>query len=126
MPNRADADEPDFHLLPKNLRVLVKNVGFPNFTNMSDDEAEIYDRVRAGHCMTCNKLLAADANFIVTRHGIVGGYCNGICHSDMAVMGYLQEQHDELSQRIAFREGNFVLPTDAEGTATDEGTIADE
>lgn len=102
-----DADAPDFHLLPKNLHALVKSVGFPDFTEMDEDEKHIYDRVRHGNCMTCGKKLAGDANFIITRHGIVGGYCNGVCHSDMAIMGYLQEEHHDLSQRIAFREGKF-------------------
>lgn len=121
----GDAHAPDFHLLPKQLRALVKNVGFPNFTNMDEDEAHIYGRIRSGRCMTCNKLLAQDANFIITRHGIVGGYCNGVCHTDMAVLGFLQEQHAELSQRIAFREGKFADAADAEATAEEIQDDAD-
>lgn len=118
MPNRgADANEPDFHMLPKNLRVLVKNVGFPQFREMSEDEQHIYDRVRSGQCMTCGNRLADTANFIVSKYGIVGGYCNGVCHTDMAVLGWLQEQHAELSERISFREGKFADTADVEGTA---------
>ena len=103
----ADADAPDFHMLPENLQRLIEAVGFPSFkpNAMDEEETAIYDRVRNGRCMTCNQTLGEDANFIVTRYGIVAGYCNGMCHTDMAVLGYLQTEHGELSDRIRFREG---------------------
>lgn len=116
----ADDVEPDFHLLPKNMQALVKYVGFPDMGGMSDEEKQIYDRLRAGHCMTCNKQLGEHANFIITAVGIVGGYCNGVCHSDMAVLGYLQEQHADLTERINFREGRTADVADAETTAEDD------
>ena len=94
-----------FKKLPNNLKKLVKAVGFPDFSNMDDDEREIYDRVKRGHCMTCDAEMGEHANFIITRHGIVGGYCGGQCHSDMAVLGFIQEQHDDLTSAISFRGG---------------------
>jgi hypothetical protein len=122
MPSPADDVEPDFHLLPKNLQALVRSVGFPDFPEMDEDEAAIYGRLRSGRCMTCDTPLREHANFIITVHGIVGGYCNGVCHSDMAILGYLQEQHGDLVQRIAFREGRFP-PADTESSGEE---IADD
>jgi hypothetical protein len=102
--SRADDDvNKTFLHLPRNLRGLIKYVGFAAFTNMDDDEKEVYDRIRHGHCMTCEGALGKHANFIVTRAGIVGGYCSGVCHSDMAVMGFLQTTHDDITAQIRFR-----------------------
>lgn len=120
MAKNADDVGPDFHLLPKNMQGLVKYVGFPDMTNMPDEEKHIYDRVRAGRCMTCNKQLGEHANFIIVAVGIVGGYCNGVCHSDMAVLGWLQEQHADLTGRINFREGRTADLADADTTAEDD------
>ena len=85
------------------MRALVKYVGFPDFTHMGDDEQRIYDLVRNGRCMTCEQPLGEHSNFIISRAGIVGGYCSGVCHSDMAVMGFLQQVHDDLTEQIKFR-----------------------
>lgn len=109
----SDASEGNhFMELPRNLRKLVEAVGFPEITDMDDDEARIYDLVRHGRCMTCERRLGKHANFIITKIGIVGGYCSGVCHADMAVLGYLQEQHQDLSQRIDFRKSNQDRPQD--------------
>lgn len=97
-----------FASLPYNLKKLVKAVGFPTFDNIPDDEKELYDLVRHGRCMTCKQVLGKNANFIISRYGIVAGYCGGLCHSDMAVMGYLQEQHENITQAIHFREGEHA------------------
>lgn len=104
--NASDEFNPGyFTKLPNNLKKMVKAVGFPDFIGMDDDEQLIYERVKHGRCMTCNGVMGEHANFIVTRHGIVGGYCGGQCHSDMAILGFLQEQHDDLTSAIAFRGG---------------------
>lgn len=89
--------------IPRNVRNLVKAVGFADFVNMASDEQEIYDRARNGRCMTCEGQLGKNSNVIVNRFGIVAAYCSGQCHSDMAIMGFLQETHDDLTSQIAFR-----------------------
>lgn len=94
-----------FKDMPRNLQSLVEGVGFAEFVDMSEDEASIYDRVRHGLCMTCEGHLGKNSNFIISRIGIVGGYCSGQCHSDMAVLGFLQEQHDDITSAIKFRGG---------------------
>lgn len=111
MPERSgnDAgDKHDFTLLPYNLRRLVEHVGFPEITDIDEDEAKIYELVRHGRCMTCEQRLGQHANFIITKIGIVGGYCSGVCHSDMAVLGFLQEQHQDMTQKIDFRKGESL------------------
>lgn len=97
-------DERSFTLLPYNMRKLVEAVGFPKFENMDEDEARIYELARSGRCMTCEATLGENANVIISRYGIVGAYCSGVCHSDMAIMGYLQEQHGDLVQKVDFRK----------------------
>jgi hypothetical protein len=92
-----------FAEVPYNLKKLIKAIGFPTFANIPDDEREVYERVQHGNCMTCCCKLGKNANFIVTRYGIVAGYCGGLCHSDMAVLGFLQEQHEVITSAIDFR-----------------------
>ena len=101
-PDDVDKASP-FSKMSHNLQKLVKAVGFASFEGMGDDEQQIYSRVQQGKCMTCGTELGLSSNFIVTRHGIVGGYCGGQCHSDMAVLGFLQEQHDDITTSIDFR-----------------------
>lgn len=111
MGNLAGDDAPNddvderFNDLPVNLYALVDAVGFAEFDLPDKDEQAVYGRAKEGRCMTCGNKLGKEANFIVTRSGIVGGYCGGVCHTDMAVMGFLQEQHADLLERIQFREG---------------------
>lgn len=111
MPNQDDVDPADIELyetfksMPLNMVTLVKAVGFAAFEDMDPEEQKVYDKAREGKCMTCDCALAETGNFIVTKQGIVAAYCSGVCHSDMAVLGYLQEQHAEISDRIEFREG---------------------
>jgi len=98
-----DAVDRYFSELPYNLKRLVKAVGFPSFQSLEDDEVQIYERLQRGFCMTCGQRLGKTANFIISTHGIVAGYCSGICHSDMAVMGFLQQEHDEIVTAIKMR-----------------------
>lgn len=91
-----------------NMKKLVEQVGFGDFSDLDEDEGKIYERMKHGRCMTCEKPLGKDANVIVTRVGIVGAYCSGVCHSDMAVMGYLQETFDDITEKVALR--NLAMP----------------
>jgi hypothetical protein len=100
---RGADDAGKFPHLPFNMQKLVKSIGFPRFEGMDSDEQDVYDRARNGYCMTCGGVLGKDANVIVNRYGIVAAYCSGVCHSDMAVMGFLQEQHDDISTAISMR-----------------------
>lgn len=112
----------DFAGLPHNLQTLIRKIGFPEFTELDEDEARIYDLVRHGRCMTCERPLGKDSNFIISRYGIVGGYCSGICHSDMAIVGWLQEQHGDIAEKIEFRKNTV------DGTAIEEApdTLGDD
>ena len=100
MSNQDDDAASKFPHLPRAMRALVKYVGFPDFTHMGDDEQRIYDLVRNGRCMTCEQPLGEHSNFIISRAGIVGGYCSGVCHSDMAVMGFLQIGRASCRERV--------------------------
>jgi len=113
----ADAnDTPPFWKLPDHLRALVENIGFIPLQPEDEDEARIYTLMRAGKCMTCRGDLEERSNFIIDRHGIIGAYCSGQCHADMAVLGFLGEQHDDIITSVKFR-GDF--PADEASEAPD-------
>ena len=132
MPNHGDdAKEPPnpgaFKQLPYNLQKLVKAVGFPFLSSeLDDEEREIYELIRHGRCMTCKKVLGRNANFIVSRYGIVGGYCSGVCHSDMAVMGFLQETFEDMHQKIEFRGSAEPAVEDTPDTIGDDPAFEDD
>jgi len=110
MPDEDDVfdseDAPPFWKVPDHLRKVVEATGFIQFgetVQNDEDEEAIYARMRAGKCMTCAQDLGENTNFIINRHGVVGAYCSGVCHSDMAILGYLGEQHTEIMEQVKFR-----------------------
>lgn len=126
MSNQDDAAS-EFPHLPRNMRALIKYIGFPNFDRMPDDEKEIYDLARNGHCMTCKGSLGENANFIVNKFGIVGAYCSGVCHSDMAILGFLQQTHDDITSQVRFRGSQTPQadPIEVPDTLTDDAAFKD-
>lgn len=117
----ADADDVNeaapFWKLPDHMRALVDNVGFIPHVDHEEDEMKIYEQMREGRCMTCRNELEDNTVFLLTRHGIVAAYCCGQCTSDMAILGFLGEQHEDIMTAVKFR-GDF--PADeAEGKGDD-------
>src|SRR5262252_4946751 len=100
------------------MRDLVEGVGFVEIEIEDPDENAIFELMKNGRCMLCKNELAENSNFILTRFGIAAAYCCGQCHSDMAVMGWIQEQFDDIQSAVKFR-GDF--PADG-AEETDEDT----
>jgi len=97
-----DADA-RFENLPENMRALLDVVGIAHVTVEDQDEQRIYTLLKEGRCMLCANPVEEDAVFLVARHGIVGIFCAGKCATDMAVLGFLQEAHDEITSAVKFR-----------------------
>jgi hypothetical protein len=79
-------------------------VGFVD-KDLEGDELGMYLPLTQGLCMTCRGPLKSQTVFFVTHNGIVAGYCSGPCVQDMAVLGWLQEQHGDIIDSIEFRGG---------------------
>jgi hypothetical protein len=88
---------------------LIEHVGFVD-KELGEDELEMYRPVTEGRCMTCKGPLGEQTVFFVTHNGIVAGYCSGPCVQDMAILGWLQEQHEDIVDNINFRGGRGDVP----------------
>lgn len=116
MANADDAPEPDnrpipidepFGKTPEDIQRLILALPLVRIETEEEAEQEVYDRLRQGRCMTCNNELEYHAVMVITRDGVVGAYCTGQCFADMAVIGYLQEQHEDITTAVKFR-GDFA------------------
>jgi hypothetical protein len=67
-----------------------------------------------GYCMTCEGPLGRLTQIVVTtpdasddesKPQVVLAFCSGACASDMTVMGFLQEIHEDIRQQVEFRGG---------------------
>lgn len=64
---------------------------------------EILDRMLEGKCGTCGNELGEHSMVCVTGHGIAMVFCSGVCMTDMQVIGFIEELHDDIVDRIKFR-----------------------
>jgi len=70
-----------------------------------DEFQEEMDRVKEGKCMVCGTELAEFTCVLVAPVGVVGVFCSGQCLQDLNVLGWLQEQHDDIQETVKFRGG---------------------
>lgn len=107
--NDHEGSNPDeFPLVPDNVRSLIEQVDFLDTSELPDDISQVLAPAVAGFCMTCGAQLGNETALIITKRGINAAYCGGPCMQDMAVLGYLQEAHDDIKDRVAFRGGEDV------------------
>lgn len=64
---------------------------------------EVYERGLEGNCMMCGAELGAETIVLVNIVGICQVYCSHKCDQDMNVMGWINEQYDDLKERVEFR-----------------------
>jgi hypothetical protein len=89
--------------LPANMQAVLE--GIPFVVPADEDEARIYARGQTGHCMTCNAELGDDTMIVLASTGLLFVACGGACLTDMQVIGWLQEQFKDISDRVQFRGG---------------------
>jgi hypothetical protein len=99
----VDLDLSEFDGVPANIISLVEAVGIPDAPEQEDDVRELMERFAYGNCMTCGAKMGKDTAAIVNKRGVVGMYCGGPCLQDMGILGYLEEQHGDVIDRIRFR-----------------------
>lgn len=92
--------------VPEGMRTFLKDSERaidPN--NHEESIREMWDAFEEGKCMMCRGPLGAHTMIILSVQGICAGFCSGVCLQDMGVIGWLQEQHDDIQDRVKFRGG---------------------
>lgn len=95
---------PGWETVPDKVRELAEAAGLLDELADPDTEA-MYNKTRLGICMTCNSELGDNAMLLINQSGLGAAYCGGPCLQDLALVGWLGEQHDDVIQRIDFRGG---------------------
>jgi hypothetical protein len=105
MAERRKLDDGEGKRIPPHLRELINDIGIV----VPDEPEDIHDlAVRVcedAECMTCHGELRHETMILIDKHGIRAAYCQGACSQDMQIIGWLQQEHDDLVQRIEFRGG---------------------
>lgn len=96
--------------VPENIKDLIEGLGLFVPPTLTEAEQEIYNRAVTGCCMTCAAELGENTMLVFNRAGIVMMFCGGACFSDQQVLGWLQETHDDLVDKIKFRGGQGDEP----------------
>jgi hypothetical protein len=65
-----------------------------------------YDRMLKGRCVACDAHLKSNTIAFVTKHGVTMLFCSGVCCSDYAVIGFLAQTYEDITQQISFRGNN--------------------
>jgi hypothetical protein len=65
-----------------------------------------YDRMLKGLCVACGAHLGSNTIAFLTKHGVTMLFCSGVCCSDYAVIGFLSQTYDDITQQITFRGNN--------------------
>lgn len=103
--------------VPASVKRILETEGIFVPDNLTEEQAELFEFARAGHCMTCNGELGDATMLIVVKQGVVGVFCGGRCMGDMQIFGWLREQLEDLQDRIAFRgDIDADAPEDEDGT----------
>lgn len=74
-----------------------------------------YDRMKDRKCMLCGGDLGEETMIAVNKYGVFVMVCGGACFTDLPVMHWIQEQHDDMVKAIEFRGGEVEpdAPEDA-------------
>jgi hypothetical protein len=89
--------------IPASIRRILDSEGIFIPDGLNEDQREVFEWALNGHCMTCRNELGPATMLLVIQQGVVGVYCQAMCMSDMQVIGWLGQQHQDLTERIQFR-----------------------
>jgi len=79
-----------------------------------------YDRMENRQCMLCGGHLGEETMIAVNRYGVFVMVCGGACFTDLPVLHWIQEQHEEMNEQIRFRGGE-ILPDAADDPSDPRG-----
>ncbi len=87
---------------------MVEFIGEVGLLGIDADtpEAALYRAQLEGKCATCQGVVGREAMFLVQGGVVCGIFCGGQCMVDMQLIGWMQEQHDDIVQAIQFRGNN--------------------
>ena len=97
-------EEGAFDNLPPAIRELLEQHPL-EVSAATDDEREVYARAERGRCMTCEGELKENTMAMVARQGTIFLACSGQCMTDMQVVGWIEEVHDDILSAVKFRGG---------------------
>jgi hypothetical protein len=95
--------------IPENIQGLLDDI--PLVDADTPEEELIYSRAKDGNCMTCQAALGEDTMIVIASTGIIYAACGGACLTDMQVIGWLEEQHQDIVDKVKFRGGEGDAPS---------------
>lgn len=102
----SEAEEDVYAGLPEHMRDFIRNTDNDRPDVYTEGMSEMWDRFDQGRCQACNAKLGTSTTIILQDSGIAGCFCSGVCMTDMANIGWLQEAHDDIVDKMKFRGGN--------------------
>ena len=77
----------------------------------SSGTREMYEQGLNGQCMLCGAVVGENAFIVVgkpiglDKAVVIMIFCGGSCLTDMQVIGWMQQQHEDMVTQIHFRSG---------------------
>lgn len=92
----------------------------PLFIPEDDEDVKaLVEKGLEGKCMTCGGGLGNTTMLVINKHGIIMVFCGGACLTDMQVVSWIQEKHDDMIQAIQFRRQGSPTSGEADGNGPD-------
>lgn len=96
--------------VPENMRDWLKTMPTRKPEAYEEGVTERWQWFEEGKCMCCSQKLGAHTTVIVNPGGLAGVFCTGVCATDIANLGFVQELYDDIQERIKFRGGSGDVP----------------
>jgi len=93
--------------IPEVLQYIIDRVDIIEAANPENNPVveETHQRMREHKCMLCGGQLGQDTMISMNRFGIFAMTCGGACYTDLPVLHWIQEAHEEMMSQIRFRGG---------------------
>lgn len=98
----AEEDDP-YAGVPEGMRDWIRDMPTLRPDEYEAGISEAWDKFDRGRCQCCGGPLGQLTTVVVSAAGIMACFCSGVCATDMANVGWIQEQHDDIMDRIKFR-----------------------
>lgn len=104
-------DSGQYEDVPEGMRTFILDTPHDMPPEYEEGVSEMWDLAHEGKCMACKGPLRTSTTMVLNAGGIAAIFCSGACMTDMANLGWLQENHDDIIDRMKFRGGEI----DADG-----------
>ena len=96
--------------VPENMRDWLKTMPTRKPEAYEEGVTERWQWFEEGKCMCCSQKLGTYTTVILNASGLEGVFCTGVCATDIANLGFVQELYDDIQERIKFRGGSGDVP----------------